>query len=73
MGVCAGMALGAVSLGGITRLTESGLSMVEWSVMGGPPPANNDLWLEEFEKYKQSPEYKYKNTDITLEEFKRIW
>ena len=45
-------------LGGLTRLTESGLSMVEWSAFGEPPPMNLDDWSREFEKYKQFPEYK---------------
>ena len=67
------MAFGAVVLGGVTRLTESGLSMVDWKLFGRKPPATLEEWEAEFEKYKQSPEYKYKHTDITLENFKFIW
>lgn len=70
---CAGMCAGAVALGGLTRLTESGLSMTDWTLLGKPPPMNQDDWIEEFEKYKLSPEFKYTNFNITLEEFKFIW
>lgn len=70
---CSGMVFGAVILGGITRLTESGLSMVTWKLFGEKPPLNQQDWENEFEKYKQYPEYKMKNTDITLDEFKWIW
>jgi len=73
MGGIAGMAFGAVTLGGITRLTESGLSMVDWKLFGRPPPMTLEAWQVEFDKYKQSPEYKFKHTNITLEEFKFIW
>ena len=73
MGGIAGMAFGAVVLGGVTRLTESGLSMVDWKLFGRKPPTTLEEWQAEFEKYQQSPEYKYKHTDITLEEFKFIW
>ena len=47
-----------VILGGITRLTRSGLSMTDWKFTGGLPPLSDEDWLLEFEKYKQSPEYK---------------
>jgi len=70
---CAGMCVGAVVLGGVTRLTESGLSMTDWNLVGRPPPSSHEQWLEEFEKYKQSPEFKWKNFDITMEDFKFIW
>lgn len=46
------------SSGGITRLTESGLSMVTWKFAGEKMPSNDAQWLEEFDKYKQYPEYK---------------
>lgn len=45
-------------LGGITRLTESGLSMVTWRLLGETMPLNETQWLSEFERYKQFPEYK---------------
>eukprot|EP00051_Salpingoeca_urceolata_P016795 m.225104 g.225104 ORF g.225104 m.225104 type:complete len:456 (-) comp18783_c1_seq1:128-1495(-) len=70
---CAAMSFGAVVLGGVTRLTESGLSMVQWHpVKGVKPPSTHEEWLEEFELYKQFPEYKYSG-GMTLAEFKRIW
>merc|ERR1719365_10608 len=73
LGGCAGMCVGAVVLGGVTRLTESGLSMTDWNLVGRPPPSSQAQWEEEFEKYKQSPEFKWKNFDITMEDFKFIW
>ena len=73
MGGIAGMAFGAVVLGGVTRLTESGLSMVDWKLFGRKPPTTAEEWQIEFDKYKESPEFKYKNADITVEDFKFIW
>jgi len=73
MGGIAGMCFGAVVLGGVTRLTESGLSMVDWKLFGRPPPMTVEAWMIEFEKYKESPEFKYKNSQITMEDFKFIW
>ncbi|KAJ3333442.1 Cytochrome c oxidase assembly protein cox15 [Blyttiomyces sp. JEL0837] len=58
----------------LTRLTESGLSIVEWNLIKGmKPPANEAEWNVEFEKYKQFPEYKLLNHNITLNEFKFIF
>lgn len=73
MGGIAGMCFGAVILGGVTRLTESGLSMVDWKLFGRPPPMNDEAWQIELDKYKESPEFKYKNSQITMEDFKFIW
>jgi len=73
MGGIAGMCFGAVVLGGVTRLTESGLSMVDWKLFGRPPPMTEDAWLIEFDKYKESPEFKYKNSEISMNDFKFIW
>ncbi|XP_045449932.1 cytochrome c oxidase assembly protein COX15 homolog [Melitaea cinxia] len=70
---CSGMVFTAVVLGGVTRLTESGLSMVTWKLLGEKLPRSEDEWQTEFEKYKQFPEYKYKNMNMTLSEFKWIW
>ena len=67
------MCFGAVVLGGVTRLTESGLSMVDWKLFGRPPPMTEDAWLIEFDKYKESPEFKYKNSEISMNDFKFIW
>lgn len=47
-----------VVLGGVTRLTRSGLSMTDWKFAGEFPPLSDEAWVMEFEKYKQSPEYK---------------
>ena len=63
-----------VVVGGITRLTESGLSMVKWELfMGAIPPLNNLQWQEVFTLYQQSPEGKKLNYNITLSEFKYIY
>ncbi|CAI9596796.1 unnamed protein product [Staurois parvus] len=72
--LCSGMVGGAVLLGGVTRLTESGLSMVDWHLIKEmKPPANDEEWVAEFEKYQQFPEFKILNRDMTLNEFKFIW
>lgn len=63
-----------IIVGGITRLTGSGLSMVDWRpVMGILPPLNEVQWLQLFDQYKQFPEYKIINTFMTLPEFKFIF
>jgi cytochrome c oxidase assembly protein subunit 15 len=63
-----------VVLGGVTRLTNSGLSMVEWEpVMGIIPPLNDSEWQETFSKYQQSPEYQKVNLGMNMEEFKSIF
>ena len=51
------LVFGIVIVGGLTRLTESGLSMVDWSLLGSRPPSNQQEWEAYFEKYKQFPEY----------------
>lgn len=71
---CAGLVVGSVVLGGVTRLTESGLSMVDWHLIKGmKPPRTQEEWEKEFEKYQKYPEYKYSNQDISLTQFKWIW
>ena len=63
-----------VVVGGITRLTNSGLSMVNWSLfMGAIPPLNNLEWQEVFSLYQQSPEGRKLNYNYTLSEFKYIY
>ncbi|XP_052113984.1 cytochrome c oxidase assembly protein COX15 [Arachis duranensis] len=62
-----------VVLGGITRLTRSGLSMTDWKFTGTLPPMSDEEWHQEFEKYKQSPEYKRVNKGMKLEDFKFIY
>jgi len=70
---CALIAL-MVIIGGITRLTQSGLSMVEWKPLTGIlPPLSEQQWLTEFDKYKQSPEYIRLNYNYSLREFKSIF
>lgn len=55
---CGGMVYLAVVLGGITRLTESGLSMVTWKLLGEKRPQTDAEWKEEFKKYQEYPEFK---------------
>nr|CAH8876242.1 unnamed protein product [Trichobilharzia regenti] len=55
-----GMTFGAIMLGGVTRLTESGLSMVEWHPFKELPPYTEEHWQLEFEKYKKFPEHQQK-------------
>ncbi|MFM2207524.1 MAG: hypothetical protein RL213_1499 [Bacteroidota bacterium] len=63
-----------VVIGGITRLTGSGLSITEWNViMGAVPPMNDVEWQEAFEKYKQIPQYTEVNSFFTVEDFKSIF
>ena len=63
-----------IIIGGITRLTHSGLSMVEWKLIGGTiPPLNETQWQETFTKYQQFPEYKKINTGMSLSQFKAIF
>lgn len=69
-----GMIIIQILLGGITRLTGSGLSITEWNVVTGTlPPINEQQWLQEFEKYKQTPQYNLLNFDFTLKDFKFIF
>ena len=63
-----------VIIGGITRLTHSGLSMVEWKLIGGAiPPLNDIQWQETFSNYQQFPEYQKINKGMGLSEFKSIF
>ncbi|CAM9910018.1 unnamed protein product [Heterosigma akashiwo] len=61
-----------VSVGGLTRLTKSGLSMTDWKVQGSLPPQTQDEWEKEFERYKQFPEWQQRKS-MTLDEFKYIF
>ncbi|KAK6638690.1 hypothetical protein RUM43_006957 [Polyplax serrata] len=71
--MCAGMVGGAITLGGYTRLTESGLSMVNWHFTFESAPQTEQDWINEFNKYKEFPEFKQLKSDLTLEQFKSIW
>ena len=63
-----------IILGGITRLTGSGLSITEWDVITGTlPPLNAQQWIEEFNKYRQTPQFRLLNSDFTLSNFKFIF
>ncbi|OTA92777.1 hypothetical protein M434DRAFT_396208 [Hypoxylon sp. CO27-5] len=65
---------GIVVFGGLTRLTESGLSITEWKpVTGSLPPLTQADWESEFEKYRASPEFHLLNSHMDLEEFKKIY
>ena len=72
--LCAAVIFGMILLGGVTRLTHSGLSMVEWRpLLGIIPPLTEQAWLEVFEKYRQFPEYQKINRGMTLDAFKVIF
>jgi cytochrome c oxidase assembly protein subunit 15 len=63
-----------VVLGGVTRLTGSGLSMVEWEpIMGVLPPLSDAEWQDTFAKYQQYPEFKLKNSHMDVDGFKGIF
>ena len=62
-----------VLVGGLTRLTHSGLSITDWHFMGSVPPLNETMWQARFEKYQQSPEFQKVNFSMTLQEFKPIF
>ncbi|POS82325.1 hypothetical protein EPUL_006304, partial [Erysiphe pulchra] len=65
---------GIVVLGGLTRLTESGLSITEWKpITGSLPPLSQADWDLEFEKYRASPEFHMLNSNMNLSEFKKIY
>ncbi|SHL29972.1 cytochrome c oxidase assembly protein subunit 15 [Roseovarius marisflavi] len=63
-----------IAVGGLTRLTDSGLSITEWKpVTGALPPMSEAVWVEEFEKYKTIPQYELLNKGMNLSEFKTIY
>ncbi|XP_073099662.1 heme A synthase COX15 isoform X2 [Elaeis guineensis] len=70
---CAAWVFSLVVLGGVTRLTRSGLSMTDWKFTGGLPPLSEDQWVLEFQKYQKSPEYKRVNKGMSIEDFKFIY
>ena len=72
--VCCGLVFAMVLLGGITRLTESGLSIVHWRpVTGWLPPMSDAAWAAMFDAYRDSPEFRKLNFWMGLEDFKRIF
>ena len=62
-----------VVLGGLTRLTHSGLSMTDWSFTGSLPPLTDAAWQAEFARYQQFPEYQKVNEGMSLSAFKSIF
>lgn len=72
--VCAALVLLTIVVGGLTRLTHSGLSMVDWRpVTGWLPPLDEAAWRAAFESYKRFPEYRELNRGMSLEEFRSIF
>ena len=72
--LCAALVFAIVLVGGVTRLTRSGLSIVEWQpLVGAIPPLSEAAWQELFAKYRQTPEFRLVNFDMTLEGFKGIF
>ena len=62
------------AIGGMTRLTESGLSMVDWNlIMGSIPPLTEEAWQQTFDQYKQFPEFQITHSHFTLNDFKSIF
>lgn len=69
-----GLVLVMIIVGGLTRLTDSGLSITEWApVTGALPPMSEPAWQAEFEKYRAIPEYQLQNRGMSLAEFKVIY
>jgi len=72
--LCCATLLALVMLGGATRLTESGLSIVDWRpVTGVLPPIGEAEWLEEFDRYRDSPQYQQVNRGMSLDDFRTIF
>ncbi len=72
--VCCAMVFATLVVGGVTRLTHSGLSIVEWQpIIGTIPPLNQAEWESTFDKYKATPEYRKVNHRMELDEFKGIF
>ena len=70
----AALVLLMIIVGGITRLTESGLSITRWEpITGTLPPIGDAAWRDAFELYRQSPQYQKVNTGMSLSEFKNIY
>jgi heme a synthase len=71
---CCALVFAMVVVGGVTRLTHSGLSIVEWQpIMGALPPMGGAEWQDAFAKYRLTPEFRLRNPDMTLDGFKGIF
>lgn len=72
--ICCFLVFAMVVVGGVTRLTDSGLSIVEWQpIVGTMPPITDDDWEELLEKYRQTPQYQQVNKGMSVDEFKSIF
>src|SRR5690606_22474272 len=70
----AGLTFTSMSVGGITRLTESGLSITRWKPSSGSlPPLTEAQWSEAYERYRQTPEFRFVHSHMSLEDFKGIF
>ena len=70
----AGVILAMITIGGLTRLTGSGLSITEWKpIMGALPPMSDAAWADAFSKYRQIPQYLIENKGMSLDQFKSIF
>ncbi|VWU52033.1 cytochrome c oxidase assembly protein, putative [Hepatocystis sp. ex Piliocolobus tephrosceles] len=73
LSTCSLLVLGMVTIGGYTRLTESGLSITHWKLNGVRYPRDEEEWITEFNKYKNTPEYKEVHYGMSLDEYKTIF
>eukprot|EP00877_Chromochloris_zofingiensis_P011611 jgi/Chrzof1/6703/Cz19g06070.t1 len=73
LGGCSAWVFSMVVLGGVTRLTRSGLSMTDWKFTGERPPLTKADWEAEFAKYQSSPEFKLLHSHMTVHDFKYIY
>ncbi|MEJ5217204.1 heme A synthase [Cognatishimia sp. D5M38] len=74
LGILFVMVVMMIAVGGLTRLTDSGLSITEWKpVTGAVPPMSAEAWQVEFDKYREIPEYQLQNKGMSLAEFKVIY
>jgi len=72
--ICCALVFAMIVVGGVTRLTDSGLSIVEWQpLVGTLPPISQADWDELLEKYRTSPQYQQINKGMSIEEFKTIF
>jgi cytochrome c oxidase assembly protein subunit 15 len=72
--LCCALLFTLVVVGGVTRLTHSGLSIVEWQpLVGALPPLDDQAWRETFDKYKETPEFRLVNSGMTIDGFKSIF
>ncbi len=74
LSICLLLVFSIIIVGGLTRLTNSGLSITQWELFSGIlPPLNESAWIEYFDQYKQIPQYQLLNFDMNLDEFKIIF